>query len=235
VDLPNQSAGFPLIGIFGPDRLPPPQLPWRSQPQPRTVSHRDKPTKTVKAWLLGRATVPNAIWVGVVMAVVTLVALDLRLAGGVFGGSGGIDEAAPWRSRPWCSPSSSIASTPVPIAGAPYSTCSQTAGCRQRSRSPFASGCSRTVPFLNNAFGTTPLDLRDWTICLSLASIALWADEARSCARDCCRADTDTDSGRQKKRLPRPTSSGYGPARAEPSGSFPPLRLVRSIQLLPTV
>ena len=35
---------------------------------------------------------PNAIWVGVVMAVVTLVALDLRRAG-VFGGSGGLDEA----------------------------------------------------------------------------------------------------------------------------------------------
>ena len=33
------------------------------------------------------------VWVGLVMATVTLVALDLRLEGGIFGGSGGIEEA----------------------------------------------------------------------------------------------------------------------------------------------
>ena len=32
-------------------------------------------------------------WVGLVMAIVTLVALDLRLAGGLLGGAGDIDEA----------------------------------------------------------------------------------------------------------------------------------------------
>jgi len=35
------------------------------------------------------------------------------------------------------------------------------------------------VPFLNEAFGTTPLSAADWLICTGLASIVLWADEAK--------------------------------------------------------
>lgn len=35
------------------------------------------------------------------------------------------------------------------------------------------------LPFLNDAFDTTPLGLGDWLICLGLASVVLWADEAR--------------------------------------------------------
>ena len=35
------------------------------------------------------------------------------------------------------------------------------------------------LPFLNTAFGTTPLTLVDWLICFGLASVVLWADEAK--------------------------------------------------------
>ena len=49
------------------------------------------------------------VWVGLVMATVMLVALDLRLEGGIFGESGGIEEARTWPSPPWCSPSCSTA------------------------------------------------------------------------------------------------------------------------------
>jgi Ca2+-transporting ATPase len=35
------------------------------------------------------------------------------------------------------------------------------------------------MPFLNDAFHTTPLALDDWLICVGLASIVLWADEAK--------------------------------------------------------
>ena len=35
------------------------------------------------------------------------------------------------------------------------------------------------VPFLNDAFDTTPLDAADWLICVGLASVVLWADEAK--------------------------------------------------------
>ena len=33
--------------------------------------------------------------------------------------------------------------------------------------------------FLNEAFGTTPLRVEDWLICVGLASLVLWADEAK--------------------------------------------------------
>jgi len=33
--------------------------------------------------------------------------------------------------------------------------------------------------FLNEAFGTTPLSTDDWLICTALASVVLWADEAK--------------------------------------------------------
>ena len=35
------------------------------------------------------------------------------------------------------------------------------------------------LPFLNDAFDTTPLDADDWLICVGLASVVLWADEAK--------------------------------------------------------
>ena len=35
------------------------------------------------------------------------------------------------------------------------------------------------VPILNEAFDTTPLGFDDWLICTALASIVLWADEAK--------------------------------------------------------
>ena len=39
------------------------------------------------------------------------------------------------------------------------------------------------LPFLNDAFDTTPLDAGDWLLCVGLASIVLWADELRKLAR----------------------------------------------------
>jgi magnesium-transporting ATPase (P-type) len=35
------------------------------------------------------------------------------------------------------------------------------------------------VPFLNQAFETTPLSVGNWLICAGLASLVLWADEAK--------------------------------------------------------
>jgi hypothetical protein len=33
--------------------------------------------------------------------------------------------------------------------------------------------------FMNHAFRTTPLTFEDWLICIGLASVVLWADEAK--------------------------------------------------------
>jgi magnesium-transporting ATPase (P-type) len=35
------------------------------------------------------------------------------------------------------------------------------------------------LSFMNQAFGTTPLSSRQWLTCLALASVVLWATEAR--------------------------------------------------------
>ena len=35
-----------------------------------------------------------------------------------------------------------------------------------------------SVPFLQNAFGTTPLTARDWLFCVAVSSFVLWLREA---------------------------------------------------------
>jgi Ca2+-transporting ATPase len=122
-------------------------------------------------------------FVGLVMAVATLAALDLRLPGGLVGASGGIVEAR------------TMAFTTLVLA--------QLFNCfnaRSDRTSAFhalftnrllwaAIGLSLAlqvavvhVPFLNDAFETTPLSARDWVICTALASTVLWADELRKLA-----------------------------------------------------
>jgi magnesium-transporting ATPase (P-type) len=119
-------------------------------------------------------------WVGLVMAVVTLVALDLSLPGGLIEGEAKIDEAR------------TMAFTTLVLA--------QLFNCfnaRSDRTSAFhrlftnkwlwgAIGLSLLLqiavvqlPFLNEAFGTAPLALTDWLVCVALASAVLWADEAK--------------------------------------------------------
>ena len=120
------------------------------------------------------------VWVGLVMALVTLVALDLRLAGGLVDGSGDVDKAR------------TMAFTTLVLA--------QLFNCfnaRSDRTSAFqhlftnrllwgAIALSAALqvavvqlPFLNDAFDTTPLSIDDWLICVGLASVVLWADEAK--------------------------------------------------------
>jgi potassium/sodium efflux P-type ATPase len=120
------------------------------------------------------------LWVGLVMALVTLAALDLRLPGGFLGGSGGIEQAR------------TMAFTTLVLA--------QLFNClnaRSDRHSAFhrlftnpllwcaiaASAALQVavvqVPFLNDAFETTPLALGDWLACIGLASIVLWAAELK--------------------------------------------------------
>jgi magnesium-transporting ATPase (P-type) len=134
---------------------------------------------------LDRRVIDAEMWfgivlVGLVMAVVTLVALDLRLAGGLLGGSGDIDEAR------------TMAFTTLVLA--------QLFNCFN-ARSDRVSAFNHLftngwlwgaialsivlqvavvhLEFLNDAFGTSPLALGDWLICVGLASLVLWADEAK--------------------------------------------------------
>jgi magnesium-transporting ATPase (P-type) len=119
-------------------------------------------------------------YVGLVMALVTLAALDLRLDGGLLGGSGGIVEAR------------TMAFTTLVFA--------QLFNCfnaRSDRTSAFSHLFTNRLlwgaialsvllqvavvefPFLNNAFGTTSLGPSDWLVCVGLASVVLWADELK--------------------------------------------------------
>jgi magnesium-transporting ATPase (P-type) len=119
-------------------------------------------------------------YVGLVMAVVTLAALDLRLDGGLLGGSGGIDEAR------------TMAFTTLVFAQ--LFNCFNARSDRTSAFShPFTNRllwgaiaisvllqvAVVELPFLNNAFGTEPLGLDDWLVCVGLASAVLWAVELK--------------------------------------------------------
>jgi potassium/sodium efflux P-type ATPase len=119
-------------------------------------------------------------FVGLVMALATLTALDLRLPGGIVGDTGDIVEAR------------TMAFTTLVLAqlfNCFNARSDRTSAFRTLFTNPLlwaAIGVSLAlqvavvhVPFLNDAFDTTPLSLRDWMICTALASTVLGADELR--------------------------------------------------------
>ncbi|HEX5165783.1 MAG TPA: cation-translocating P-type ATPase [Thermomicrobiales bacterium] len=119
-------------------------------------------------------------FIGVVMAAVTLAALDLRLDGGLLGGSGEIDEAR------------TMAFTTLVFAqlfNCFNSRSDRTSAFNHLFTNAWLWGAIAVsvalqvavvqLRFLNDAFGTTPLPAGDWLLCAGLASIVLWADEAK--------------------------------------------------------
>src|SRR5687767_14058992 len=125
----------------------------------------------------------GVVWVGAVMAAVTLLALDLRLAGGVVNGSGGIVEAR------------TMAFTTLVYAqlfNAFNARSDRTSAFDHLFTNPLLWGANALsvvlqvavvqLPFLNDAFDTTPLGVDEWLLCTGLASIVLWADEAKKLA-----------------------------------------------------
>ncbi|MGZ8640778.1 MAG: cation-translocating P-type ATPase [Actinomycetota bacterium] len=120
------------------------------------------------------------VWVGLVMAAVTLLALDLRLPGGVVGGSGDIVEAR------------TMAFTTLVLAqlfNCFNARSDRTSAFHQLIANPLLWGAIVLslllqvavvqLPFLHDAFDTTPLAIGDWLVCAGLASIVLWADEGK--------------------------------------------------------
>jgi len=123
-------------------------------------------------------------WVGIVMAAVTLAALDLRLDGGVLGGSGGIAEAR------------TMAFTTLVLAqlfNAFNARSDRVSAFHHLFTNRLLWGAIALslvlqvavvqLTFLNRAFDTTPLALGDWLICVALASIVLFAVEAKKLLR----------------------------------------------------
>jgi magnesium-transporting ATPase (P-type) len=120
------------------------------------------------------------VWVGAVMAAVTLLALDLRLPGGLVGDGGNVVEAR------------TMAFTTLVVAqlfNCFNARSDRTSAFRRLFTNRLLWGAIALsallqvavvqLSFLNEAFDTTPLGLDEWLICIGLASIVLWADEAR--------------------------------------------------------
>ena len=155
-----------------------PALALGVDPPPDDVMQR--PPRRLTGRVIDREMWLGIFWVGIVMAAVTLIALDLRLAGGALGGSGDIDEAR------------TMAFTTLVLAQ--LFNCFNARSDRMSAfhhlftnrllwgavaLSLMLQVAVVQLPFLNDAFGTTPLAIDDWLICIGLASIVLWADEGK--------------------------------------------------------
>jgi magnesium-transporting ATPase (P-type) len=155
-----------------------PALALGVDPPPDDVMRR--PPRRLSDHVIDREMWLTIVITGVVMAAVSLLALDLRLAGGFVGDSGGIDEAR------------TMAFTTLVLA--------QLFNCfnaRSERASAFHGLFTNRwlwaaialsvvlqiavvqLELLNDAFGTTPLSLDEWLICTGLASMVLWTSELR--------------------------------------------------------
>ncbi|HEV2128868.1 MAG TPA: HAD-IC family P-type ATPase, partial [Thermomicrobiales bacterium] len=139
-----------------------------------------RPPRPLTERVINREMWAGIIWIGIVMAVVTLFALDLRLPGGLVGDAGEIVTAR------------TMAFTTLVLA-----QLFNTFNARSDRASAFSHMFTNRwlwgaitlslllqvavvqLEVLNDAFGTTPLTLDEWAICAALASVVLWAEEAR--------------------------------------------------------
>jgi P-type Ca2+ transporter type 2C len=139
-----------------------------------------RPPRRLTDRVIDRRMWQSILWVGLVMSVVTLAALDLRLPGGLLPGRGGIVEAR------------TMAFTTLVLAQLFNCFCARSdraSAFRGLFTNRLLWGAIAVslvlqvavvqIPLLNEFFGTTPLSSADWMTCIALASIVLWADEAR--------------------------------------------------------
>jgi len=171
-----------------------PALAIGLDPPPDDVMRR--PPRRPEDRVIDREMWVGIAWVGLVMAVVTLVALDLRLDGGVLGGSGSIDEGRTmgfttlvlaqlfncFNARSdRTSARHGLFTNPWLWAAVVFSAALQVAVVQ--------------LSFLNDAFQTTPLRVDDWLVCLGLASVVLAAAEVKKLAGRMWRARQATGTG----------------------------------------
>ena len=159
-----------------------PALAMGVDPAPDDIM--DRTPRHMNDAIIDRRMWVGIVWVGLVTAVATLAALDLRLPGGFIGGSdGNITEAR------------TMALTTLVFAQMfnVFNARSDKVSAFHRlftNRLLWAAvGLSIVlqlavvnVGFLNRAFGTTPLAGPDWLICLGLASVVLWSVEGKKLA-----------------------------------------------------
>jgi magnesium-transporting ATPase (P-type) len=158
-----------------------PALAMGVDPPPDDVMGR--PPRRLTDRVIDREMQLGIGFVGLVMAIVTLLALDLRLPGGLVHSGGDIVEAR------------TMAFTTLVLAqlfNCFNARSDRTSAFHHLFSNPLlwaAIGLSLVLQvavvhlgFLNDAFDTMPLTAADWVICAALAGMVLWADELRKLA-----------------------------------------------------
>jgi Ca2+-transporting ATPase len=155
-----------------------PALALAFEPPPEDAMRR--PPRRLTDRVIDRQMQVGIIYVGVVMAIATLLTIDLRLPGGLIEGTGTLEEAR------------TMGFTVLVLAqlfnafNARSSRRSAFRGLFTNARLFGAIALSLVlqafvvhVPFLNEAFGTVPLSAAEWLLCGVVASSVLWAEELR--------------------------------------------------------
>jgi calcium-translocating P-type ATPase len=155
-----------------------PALAMGVDPPPDDVMLR--PPRKLTDRVIDRRMQRGVLFVGLVMALATLLAIDLKLPDGLVEGSAGLTEAR------------TVGFTVLVLAqlfNCFNSRSDRTSAFRGLFSNRWlwaAMGLSLAlqvlvvhVPLLNQAFGTTPLSAGDWALCAVLASSVLWAEELK--------------------------------------------------------
>jgi magnesium-transporting ATPase (P-type) len=155
-----------------------PALAMGVDPPPGDVMRH--PPRKLTDRVIDRQMQLGVVFVGLVMALVTLATIDLELPDGLFEGSAGLVEAR-------------TAAFTVLVLAQLFNTFNS----RSERVSAFPGLFTNRwlwaaialslllqvlvvhVPLLNRAFGTTPLSVGDWVRCFAMASLVLWADELK--------------------------------------------------------
>jgi Ca2+-transporting ATPase len=155
-----------------------PALAMGVDPPPRDVM-RHRPRKLTDR-VIDREMQLGVVLVGLVMALATLFALDLKLPGGLVEGSADLTEAR-------------TAAFTVLVLAQLFNCFNSRSDRVSAFRGLFTNRWLWAaialslllqllvvhVPLLNRAFGTTPLSAADWALCAALASSVLWVDELK--------------------------------------------------------
>jgi calcium-translocating P-type ATPase len=155
-----------------------PALAMGVDPPPDDVMARRPRRLTDRA--IDREMMFGVAYVGLVMAVVTLMAFDIKLPGGLVDGSGSLIEAR------------TMAFTTLVLAqlfNCFNARSDRVSAFHHLFTNPLLWGAIALslalqtavvyLPFLNEAFDTTAIEVGDWLLCTALASAVLWADELR--------------------------------------------------------
>jgi magnesium-transporting ATPase (P-type) len=138
------------------------------------------PPRRLTDRVIDRDMAAGVVFIGLVMAIATLFAIDLVLPGGLIEGGGSLEEAR------------TMGFTVLVLAQL-FNALNSRSNLASAFTALFtnlrlwgAIGISLVLQVvvvhlgvLNDAFGTVPLSLADWVVCVGIASTVLWADELR--------------------------------------------------------